>query len=183
MARHDLGEADAEAEAGLNRVAPRATRAGPARVEPISGRSLSLTLLMLWVGTDYHYLSFSPNQTAINTNFFYRRADFHIFLMNTLCDHGQEWPPPLVTLHHPLFSPRGSRSEQSEDTFGWSEALPSRTPWKILSSVEGSGPFGEARPVLLLYCRATQESSPLSGGRPFLPIPMHDSTSRKIIRA
>jgi hypothetical protein len=51
---------------------------------------------MLWVGADHHHLSFSPNQTAINTNFFYRGADFHIFLMNTLCDHGQEWPPPWL---------------------------------------------------------------------------------------
>ena len=48
-----------------------------ALIESLSLHLLSLTLLMLGIGTNYHDLSFSTNQTAINTNFLYRRTNFH----------------------------------------------------------------------------------------------------------
>ena len=48
-----------------------------ALIESLSLHPLSLTLLMLGVRTNYHDLSFSTNETTINTNFFHRRTNFH----------------------------------------------------------------------------------------------------------
>lgn len=95
---------------------------------------------MLGVGTDHHHLSFSPNQTAINTNFFYRGADFHIFLMNTLCDHGQEWPPPCLLSGISSSLLVGREASEAKTRSVGVKRCQAGPPWKILSFVEGSGP-------------------------------------------